>query len=78
MSLNDKADFNLKRSYELLSKRKGKKIFSQFIKENLCPEETKVDVMSFAGALKDDKQTLERLKSKIASERDANYGRTLT
>ena len=51
---------------------------SQFIKENLCPEETKVDVMSFAGALKDDKQTLERLKSKIASERDANYGRTLT
>lgn len=64
--------------YELLSKRKGKKSFSQIIKENLCSEETKVDIMSFAGVMKGDKQKLELLKSKIAAEREANYGRTLT
>jgi len=64
--------------YELLSKRKGKKSFSQVIKENLCSEKTKVDIMSFAGAMKDDKQKLELLKAKITAEREANYGRTLT
>jgi predicted CopG family antitoxin len=64
--------------YELLSKRKGKKSFSQVIKENLCSEEKKVDIMSFAGIMKDDKQKLELLKSKIAAEREANYGRELT
>ena len=64
--------------YELLSKRKGKKSFSQVIKENLCSEEEKVDIMSFAGIMKGDKQKLELLKSKIAAEREANYGRALT
>jgi predicted CopG family antitoxin len=64
--------------YELLSKRKGKKSFSQVIKENLRSEETKVDIMSFAGVMKGDKQKLELLKSKIAAEREANYGRALT
>ena len=64
--------------YELLSKRKGKKSFSQVIKENLCSEAEKVDIMSFAGVMKGDKQKLELLKSKIAAEREANYGRTLT
>jgi predicted CopG family antitoxin len=64
--------------YELLSKRKGKKSFSQVIKENLRSEETKVDIMSFAGVMKGDKQKLELLKSKIAAEREANYGRELT
>jgi predicted CopG family antitoxin len=64
--------------YELLSKRKGKKSFSQVIKENLCSEEKKVDIMSFAGIMKGDKQKLELLKSKIAAEREANYGRELT
>ena len=64
--------------YELLSKNKGKKSFSQVIKENLCSEETKVDIMSFAGIMKEDKQKLELLKSKIAAEREANYGRALT
>jgi predicted CopG family antitoxin len=64
--------------YELLSKRKGKKSFSQVIKEGLCSEQTKVDIMSFAGVMKDDKQKLELLKSKIAAEREANYGRVLT
>ncbi len=63
--------------YELLLKRKGKKSFSQVIKENLCPKEEKADVMSFAGILKDEKETLELLKSEIAAEREANYGRPL-
>ena len=63
--------------YELLSKRKGKKSFSQVIKENLCSEQTKVDIMSFAGAMKDDKQKLELLKARITAEREANYGSML-
>jgi predicted CopG family antitoxin len=62
--------------YELLSKRKGEKSFSEVIKESLCLKEEKVDIMSLAGILKDDKQTLERLKQQITAERDANYGRT--
>ena len=39
--------------YELLSKRKGKKSFSQVIKENLCSQEEKMDIMSFAGVMKE-------------------------
>jgi len=62
--------------YELLLKRKGKKSFSQVIKESLCPKEKKVDIMRFAGVLKDDKENLERLKQQISAEREANYGRT--
>ncbi len=62
--------------YELLSRRKGKKSFSQVIKENLCSEEKRSDIMSFAGILKDEKEKLELLKSRIAAEREANYGRT--
>ena len=62
--------------YQLLLKRKGKKSFSEVIKENLCPKEEKVDIMSLAGILKDDKQALERLKQQITAEREANYGRT--
>jgi predicted CopG family antitoxin len=62
--------------YELLLKRKGKKSFSEVIKESLCPSEEKADIMSLAGILKDDKQALERLKQQIAAEREANYGRT--
>jgi predicted CopG family antitoxin len=63
--------------YELLSKRKGKKSFSQVIKENLYSDEEKVDIMSFAGVMKSEKHKLELLKSKIAAEREANYGRSL-
>ena len=61
--------------YQLLSKRKGKKSFSQVIKENLCPEKEKQDIMRFAGIMKDERQKLELLKSEIAAEREANYGR---
>lgn len=62
--------------YELLLKRKGKKSFSQVIKENLYPKEEKMDIMRLAGILKDDSEKLERLKEKIAAEREENYGRT--
>lgn len=62
--------------YELLLERKGKKSFSQVIKENLCTTEKKTDIMKFAGIMKDDKEKLERLKAQIAAEREANYGRT--
>ena len=63
--------------YELLSKRKGKKSFSQVIKENLCSDEKKESIMSFAGIMKNEKDQLELLKLKIAAEREANYGRAL-
>lgn len=63
--------------YELLLERKGKRSFSEVIKESLCQGEEKPDLMTFAGALKDEKDTLESLKIKIAKEREANYGRPL-
>jgi predicted CopG family antitoxin len=63
--------------YQLLLERKGKKSFSEVIKENLCAKEEKPDIMTFAGALKNEKKTLEKLKSKIAAERESNYGRPL-
>jgi predicted CopG family antitoxin len=63
--------------YELLSKRKGKKSFSQVIKENLCSHEEKANIMNFAGILKNEKAQLELLKLKITTEREANYGRLL-
>jgi predicted CopG family antitoxin len=62
--------------YELLLERKGKKSFSEVIKENLCAKEEKVDIMKLAGILKDDKKKLDRLNTQIAAEREANYGRT--
>ncbi len=62
--------------YELLSKNKGKKSFSQVIKENLCPKQEKVDIMKLAGILKNDKEKLDRLNAQISAEREANYGRT--
>jgi predicted CopG family antitoxin len=62
--------------YELLSKRKGKKSFSEVIKERFCSTEKKTDIMKFAGIMKDDKEKLEQLKLQIAAEREANYGRS--
>jgi predicted CopG family antitoxin len=61
--------------YELLLKRKGKKSFSQVIKENLCPKEEKKDIMRFAGAMKNERKKLEKLNAEIAAEREVNYGR---
>jgi predicted CopG family antitoxin len=62
--------------YELLSKRKGTKSFSQVIKESLCANEKKTDIMKFAGIMKDEKEKLEQLKLQIEAEREANYGRS--
>ncbi len=62
--------------YELLLERKGQKSFSEVIKDSLCSKKEKVDIMSLAGILKEDKEKLERLKQQIAAEREANYGRT--
>jgi predicted CopG family antitoxin len=62
--------------YELLLERKGKKSFSEVIKESLCTKKKKTDIMSLAGILKEDKEELEKLKAQIAAEREANYGRT--
>jgi predicted CopG family antitoxin len=61
--------------YELLLERKGKKSFSQFIKENLCPNEEKKGIMCLAGILKNEKKKLGKLNATIADEREANYGR---
>jgi len=61
--------------YELLLKKKGKKSFSQVIKESLCSEKKKQDILRFAGIMKDEKEKLELLKAEIAAEREANYGR---
>jgi predicted CopG family antitoxin len=62
--------------YELLSKRKGKKSFSQVIKESLCANGKKTNIMKFAGIMKDEKEKLEQLKLQIEAEREANYGRS--
>lgn len=62
--------------YELLLKHKGKKSFSEVIKESLCTKKKKTDIMRFAGIMKDEKEKLEELKKQIATEREANYGRT--
>ena len=61
--------------YEMLLERKGKKSFSQVIKECLGPREKRADIMRLAGILKEDKEELERLKQQIEAEREANYGR---
>jgi predicted CopG family antitoxin len=61
--------------YELLSKRKGKKSFSEVIKENLILKEEKKDIMRFAGIMKNEKKKLDELNKTIAAEREANYGR---
>ncbi len=63
--------------YQLLLERKGKRSFSEVIKESLCRQEEKADIMNFAGALKTEKEPLDGLKTKIAKEREANYGRPL-
>jgi predicted CopG family antitoxin len=63
--------------YELLLEKKGKRSFSEVIKESICSPQEKPDLMIFAGALKNEKKTLEALKARITQERDANYGRAL-
>jgi predicted CopG family antitoxin len=62
--------------YELLLEHKGKKSFSEVIKESLCSPKKKTDIMKFAGIMADEKGKLLELKKQIAAEREANYGRT--
>ena len=51
----------------------GKGVFGDPVKyQKKMREEQKVDIMSFAGVMKNEKQKLELLKSKIAAEREAN------
>jgi predicted CopG family antitoxin len=64
--------------YELLLEKKGKRSFSEVIKESICSQQKKPDIMTFAGALKTEKKSLEELKATIAKERETNYGRSLT
>ena len=55
----------------------GKGLFGDPVKyQKKLRKGQKVDIMSFAGILKNDKAELERLKQQIADEREANYGRT--
>ncbi len=61
--------------YELLLRRKGKKSFSQVIKENLSSPGEREDIRNLAGILRDDRGELDRLKSRIAEERERNTGR---
>jgi predicted CopG family antitoxin len=63
--------------YQLLLEKKGNKSFSEVIKENLCSKEEKPNIMAFAGILSNKKETLDKLKTKIAEERESNYGRPL-
>ena len=62
--------------YEMLLKRKGNKSFSQVIKESLCANSKKTEIMKYAGILKDQKKELDQLKKQIEEERETNYGRT--
>jgi AbrB family looped-hinge helix DNA binding protein len=51
----------------------GKGVFGDPVKyQKKMREKQKVDIMSFAGVMKNEKQKLELLKSKIAAEREAN------
>jgi predicted CopG family antitoxin len=61
--------------YEELSKLKGKKSFSELIKEVMGIKKGNEKLMKFAGILKKDRKNLEQLKRIIAKEREANYGR---
>ncbi len=61
--------------YEELSRLKGDKSFSEFIKERVGFDKDNKKVMELAGALKKDSQKLTALKKTIAEERKRNSGR---
>lgn len=61
--------------YKELSKLKGKKSFSELIKEVMGIKKTNEKFMKFAGILKKDRKKLDELRKLIAKEREANYGR---
>lgn len=61
--------------YEELSKLKGRKSFSELIKEVMGIKKSNEKFMKFAGILKKDRKKLDELRKLIAEEREANYGR---
>ena len=61
--------------YEELSKLKGSRSFSEFIREKIGISKTNRKILKFAGILKKDGKKLEELKKMIAKDRMANRGR---
>lgn len=61
--------------YEDLSRLKGKKSFSEFIREKISMSMDKEKILSLAGALKGDAVKLDKLKETIEKERKTNRGR---
>lgn len=63
--------------YGILFKVKGRRSFSEVIKDALEPRGSGRDIMRFAGALKGDKR-LKELKELIEKDRERNYGRSFS
>ncbi len=64
--------------YEEVSKLKGSRSFSEFIREKIGIEKGNKKILKLAGILKKDRKKLNELKKMIADERERNYGRTQT
>ena len=64
--------------YKELSKFKGNKSFSEFIKERIGVNKDNKKILKFAGILKKDGKNLKELKKIIAKERELNYGRDIS
>ncbi len=64
--------------YQELSKMKGTKSFSLYIKERIGMGSSNRRILKFAGALKRDAKRLNELTKAIAKERAANKGRKFT
>jgi len=63
--------------YEELSRLKGDKSFSEFIKEKMEISKDNKNIVKLAGILKKDGKKLNDLKRIIEEERKANYGREI-
>lgn len=64
--------------YEEVSKLKGSRSFSEFIREKIGIEKGNKKILKLAGILKKDRKKLNELKKMIVDERERNYGRTQT
>ena len=61
--------------YEELSRLKGSRSFSEFIREKVGINKANRKMLKFAGILKKDSRKLDELKKIIARDRMANRGR---
>jgi predicted CopG family antitoxin len=61
--------------YEEMSKLKGDRSFSEFIREKVGISKNNKKILRFAGILKKDSKKLNELKKVVAKEREENYGR---